>query len=280
MTDRGDRMSKHSQGTAPDAGANGTTRTAFTGNTVAEHVPARGLDGLLGTGPVFTHALRGYDCLQVDDYVAGAETELLVLRRENEHLLSRYAACSGELQNARRRLAQLVRERESLPSPEDARAMVQRAEEEAEQVRAEARAEAEARLAKVASMREAVDALREQARSEAEALRAEGAAALQAAHREAEEARRAAAARAQQERAAVEAELAALRAEQDRVRQTTRALVGHVDDALGQLAHVLVGDEGSDTLRIGTLPDDVSVLADRRDATTRDGGRGEVAAAS
>ncbi|MEX5717021.1 hypothetical protein, partial [Geodermatophilus maliterrae] len=159
-------MSKHSQEVAPDTGADGTRRTAFTGNTAAEHAPARGLDGLLGTGPVFTHAVRGYDRLQVDDYVAAAETELLVLRRENEHLLSRYAACSGELQNARRRLAQLVRERETLPSPEDARALIERAQEEAERVRAEARAEAEARLAKVASMREAVIALREQAHGE------------------------------------------------------------------------------------------------------------------
>ncbi len=332
MTDRGDGMSKHSQGEAPDAGAGTTRRTAFSGNTAAEHTPARGLDGLLGTGPVFTHALRGYDCLQVDDYVAAAETELLVLRRENDHLLSRYAACSGELQNARRRLAQLVREREALPSPEDARALFQRAEEEAERVRAEARTEAEARLAKVASMREAVVALREQARAEAAALRAEAASALKAARREAEDARRAAAAeqarldrqaeeararreaeaaaRAQAERAAVEAELAALRAEQDRVRGTLQVLTGHVDDALAGLAEVLRGDEvpadsrstdsrRTDTLRTEALPDDVSVLADRRDAAARDetprtadadgadrtargggGGRDEVAAAS
>jgi colicin import membrane protein len=283
MTDRGDRMSKHSQGTAPDAGADAARRTAFTGNTAAEHVPARGLDGLLGTGPVFPHALRGYDCVQVDDYVAAAETELLVLRRENDHLLSRYAACSGELQNARRRLAQLVRERESLPSPEDARALLQRAEEEAEQVRAEARAEAEARLAKVAEMRQAVTALREQARREADARRAEAAAELQAVHREAEEARRAAAAQAQRERAAVEAELAALRAEKEGVCETLRVLTGHVDDALAGLARVLRDDEvgpdaagtdalRTDTVRTGALPDDVSVLADRRDAAARDEG--------
>ncbi|MBM7808764.1 cell division septum initiation protein DivIVA [Geodermatophilus bullaregiensis] len=281
-------MSKHSQGAAPDAGASGTRRTAFTDNTAAEHAPARGLDGLLNTGPVFTHAVRGYDRLQVDDYVAAAETELLVLRRENEHLLSRYAACSGELQNARRRLAQLVREREALPSPEDARILVERAQEEAERVRTEARAEAEARLAKVAEMREAVIALREQAHGEVAGVRAEAQAAREEAHREAEEARRAAAAerarldreaaeararreaeaaaRAQEERAAVAAELAALHAERDRVRETLRVLGGHVDDALAGLAEVLRGD----AVPTDELPDDVSVLAERRDAAARD----------
>src|SRR3712207_2612900 len=98
-------MSQHTHHSAPDAaGDEGRRRTRFTGNRTSDDARPGELDGLLGTGPVFTHAVRGYDRLQVDDYVAWAETELHVLRRENDHLLSRYAAASAELQNARRRL--------------------------------------------------------------------------------------------------------------------------------------------------------------------------------
>ncbi|PWW23861.1 DivIVA protein [Geodermatophilus normandii] len=247
--------------------------TAGTGGPPASGRPS-GLDGLLGTGPVFTGAVRGYDRTQVDDYVSWAETEMLVLRRENDHLLSRYAAASTEVQNARRRLAQLVRERQSLPGPEDALALVRRAEqeaaaltaaaeEEAARVRAEARTEAAARLSGVAEMREAVRALREQTRSEAAAV-------LEAARREAAELGRAAAAErdrldreaaeararaddeARERRRLAEAELQPLRDERDEARDWLRRLTGQIDQALAVVA--------------GVLPDDVPVLADKREA--------------
>ena len=48
------------------------------------------LDVLLEPRPVFRAALRGYDRLQVDDYVAWAGTELLAVRRANDDLLTRY----------------------------------------------------------------------------------------------------------------------------------------------------------------------------------------------
>ena len=264
-----------------------------------------GLDGLLGTGPVFTGAVRGYDRAQVDDYVAWAETELLVLRRENDHLLSRYAACSADLQNARGRLAQLVRERQSLPGPEDARALVRRAEEEAaaltaaaeeeaRRVRAEAQEEAQARLSGVVEMREAVTALRDQTRSEAaavlEAARREAAALRRAAvaecqrlDREAAEVRARADAEALERRRALEAELEPLRDHRDEARDWLRRLTGQIDEALAVVT--------------GVLPHDVPVLAERREAAEtadgpaaaadasqltvlRSGGRPEVAAAS
>jgi cell division septum initiation protein DivIVA len=228
----------------------------------------------LGSAPVFTGAVRGYDRTQVDDYVAWAETEVLVIRRENDHLLSRYAACSAELQNARRRLAQLVRERQSLPGPEDALAMVRRAEEqaaavtavaeeEARRVVAEARAEAAARLSGVVEMREALTALREQTRSEAaavlEAARREAAELARAAvqereqrDRQAAEARARADAEALERRRVTEAEVLRLRHERDQARDWLRGLTGHIDQALAVVA--------------GVLPDDVPVLADRREA--------------
>ncbi len=245
-----------------------------TGDGAGRRPATGGLDGLLGTAPVFTGAVRGYDRGQVDAYVDWAETEVLVLRRENDHLLSRYAACSTELQNARRRLAQLARERQSLPGPEEARALVQRAEqeaaarvaaaeEEARTVLAEARTEAAARLNGVVEMRQAVLALREQTRSEAaavlEAARREAAQLGRAAadererlDREAAEARARADAEVAERRRAAEAELEPLRDERDQAREWLRRLTGQIDQALAVVA--------------GVLPQDVAVLAERREA--------------
>ncbi|SNS82140.1 Cell division septum initiation DivIVA, interacts with FtsZ, MinD [Geodermatophilus saharensis] len=273
----------------------GHARHAAAGDDDTRRAPS-GLDGLLGTGPVFKTAVRGYDRAQVDTYVDWAETEVMVLRRENDHLLSRYAACSTELQNARRRLAALVRERQSLPGPEEARALVARAEqeaaavtataeEEARRLLAEARTEAEARLRGVAEMREAVIALREQTRSEAaavlEAARRQAAEVGRAAaeerarldraaaearerldqeavevrarlDREAAEVRARADAEALERRLAAEAELAPLRDERDQAREWLLGLTGQIDRALAVVA--------------GVLPDDVPVLAERREA--------------
>ena len=148
------------------------------------------LDGLLGTGPTFTGALRGYDRMQVDNYVAWAEEEIALARREAAQLLSRYAACSGDLQGARRRLAQMARERTVAESraqeilaqaAAEARAVVAAALEEAERIGAEARIEAQARLDKVDAIRAAAVVERDTARIEARGLRAEAAAALAAA---------------------------------------------------------------------------------------------------
>ncbi|MGY1605746.1 MULTISPECIES: hypothetical protein [unclassified Geodermatophilus] len=234
---------------------------------------------------MFTGAVRGYDRAQVDDYVNWAETEVLVLRRENDHLLSRYAAASAELQNARRRLAALVRERQSLPGPDEALELVRRAEaeaaartaaaeEEARRVVEEARTEAEARLSGVAEMREAVIALREQTRSEAaavlEAARREAAelgrgaaeerarldraaaAVRERLDREAAEVRARADAEAAERRRVAEAELAPLRDERDQAREWLLGLTGQIDRALAVIT--------------GVLPDDVPVLAERREA--------------
>ncbi|MGY1741837.1 MULTISPECIES: DivIVA domain-containing protein [unclassified Blastococcus] len=190
------------------------------------------LEGLLGTGPCFTGALRGYDRLQVDNYVAWAEAEIAAARRESDHLLSRYAASSSELQEARRRLAQLARERDAAPQADPARQLLvdaaehaavltAAAEAEAERIRREAREEAEARLRNVADLRAAAVAVREQAAAE-----------LEAARRELDAARTAAAA----QQAELVAEVAELRRQRDEARGSLRRLREQVDVALQVVA--------------------------------------------
>lgn len=262
-------------------GASHETAPGGAGN----QAPGGGLDGLLDTAPVFSGAVRGYDRTQVDDYVTWAETEVLVLRRENDHLLGRFAACSAELDAARRRLAQVARERVPVPGPGDPRTVLQRAEREAAAVTAaaeaearrvleEARTEAAARLAGVAEMREAITSLRDQTRSEAaavlaaarreaEAVRQEAVLERERLDREAADARTRADAEALERRRAVEAELVPLRDERDEARSWLRRLTGQIDDALAVVA--------------GVLPDDVPVLAERREAA--DAPRDEAVAA-
>ncbi len=187
-----------------------------------------GLDGLLSTAPCFRGALRGYDRMQVDNYVAWAEAEIALARRESDHLISRYAACSAELANARLRLAQTARERAEQPRADQVQQLLVRAAEsaaaitaaaaaEAERIRDEAREEAEARLANVAGLRTAAEAVREEA-----------ATALAEARRE----REAAEAAWAQEVAALRAEAAEARRQRDRAWDSLEQLREHVGAAL------------------------------------------------
>ncbi len=196
-----------------------------------------GLDGLLGTGPCFRGALRGYDRMQVDNYVAWAESEIALARRESDHLLSRYAACSAELASARLRLAQIARERAEHPradqaqqllvqTAEQAAAITAAAEAQAVRIRDEARAEADARLANVAGLREAAAAVAEQA---AEALAA------------AERERVAAEAASAREIAAIRAEADELRRQRDRAWESLAGLREQVSSALQVVAGVVPG---------------------------------------
>jgi cell division septum initiation protein DivIVA len=137
------------------------------------------LDGLLSTRPCFRGALRGYDRIQVDNYVAWAESELVTLRRQSDHLLGRYGAAQAELEISRRLLAQSPRGRE-LSSASDrvgemlrlaadeATSMTAAGADEAERILADARLEADARLRKAHEIKEAAlaasDQMREQAR--------------------------------------------------------------------------------------------------------------------
>lgn len=186
------------------------------------------LDGLLGTGPVFRGALRGYVRLEVDNYVAWAEGELALARRENDHLLTRYSACAAELAEVRRRLAQLERERSGasgdgsaqerlVRAAEHAAALTAAAQAEARRIRDAARAEARTRLDNVARLREAAVAVREEATA-----------------RVAEERQRSAVAEAAaaERIAALSAELEAVRGERDRARDSLARMREQVGCAL------------------------------------------------
>src|SRR4051794_1814886 len=70
------------------------------------------LDAMLSVRPCFRGALRGYDRMQVDNYVAWAESELQAMRRQSDLLLGRYGAAQAELEISRRLLSQSPRGRE------------------------------------------------------------------------------------------------------------------------------------------------------------------------
>jgi len=237
------------------------------------------LDELLGLRPVFRVRTLGYDRLQVDNYAAWAESELSTARREVDHLLNRFAACSAELEISRRLLADAPRGHEAFPASdrvtemlrlasEEAAALTDAGAEEAERILAEARTEADARLRKAHQIKEmAVDAADELC-AHARRERAEATAVLERARREAEQLlgaaaeerdRRDAEARLQRERAAdaaaarladVQREVDDLRRQRDEARQSLRTLT----DQIGQALQAVVT----------TVPEEMVVLAGRQ----------------
>jgi cell division septum initiation protein DivIVA len=207
-------------------------------------VPSRtgGLDSLLTTGPVFSARLHGYDRLEVDNYVAWAESELVTALRETEHLLARYGACAAELEISRRLLAQTPKGRDFSQvsdrvrdilrlAADEATSVVASATEKAEQIVAGARLEADERLRTAHRVKEAAAATADEMRELAERDRAEAAALLERSRAEAES--MVSHATAERDRLAAEAaqtreQLTALRAETEDVRR-------HRDDALAAL---------------------------------------------
>jgi colicin import membrane protein len=155
------------------------------------------LETILEGRPLFRTALRGYDRLQVDNYVSWAETELTATRRENDDLLSRYGTCSAELEISRRLLACSPEGRELVKTSErvgeilrlaadEAATLTEAGATEADRLRAEARAEADALLRRATEIKEAALADCRRAEEEARAARAEGVTRLQEASAEAD----------------------------------------------------------------------------------------------
>jgi cell division septum initiation protein DivIVA len=223
------------------------------------------LDEMLGLRPIFRNQLHGYDRLQVDNYAAWAEAELVTVRREVDHLLARFGECSAELEISRRLLAEAPRRREVFPVSErvqqmlklasdEATAMTEAGAQEAERLLDEARTEADAWLRKAHQVKEmavvAADELREQART----LRADATALLEKARADAAELLRQAAAErerleveaaAERERAAaaaaarladVQAEVDDLHRQRDLARQALRGLTDRIGEALQVVA--------------------------------------------
>jgi cell division septum initiation protein DivIVA len=252
---------------AASDGASGEGRTAGASAVSAPaHPNVRGdLEELMDHRPVFRTRLQGYDRLEVDNYTAWAEGELVTVRREVDHLLSRFAQCSAELEISRRLLAEAPRGRETFPVSErvqkmlalaadEAAAIAEAGTQEADRLIAEARTEADARLRKAHEIKEmavgTADELLEQARRDraiaaASIERARTAAAeilKQAAVEREQQAMQAAAEReravaaATAELAAVQNEVDELRRQRDDVRQTLRGLTDRLGEALEAVA--------------------------------------------
>jgi colicin import membrane protein len=198
----------------------GVARDAREEDGVGKH--AEGLGELLTTGPLFEVVRRGYDRLAVDAYVESTEQELQKLRAKLHTVLRRFHAVSDALVEAR-----------------------QRPEDHAGDIVAQARAEADARMANVTALREAATAARDEARRD----RARAAAELDAARRtaasvlaEAQAARDEAEATAALRLAALESEMADLRRQRDEARAYLRRLTGQIEQALQSLTAVLPDD--------------------------------------
>jgi cell division septum initiation protein DivIVA len=220
---------------------------------------------------VFRVRLHGYDRLEVDNYTAWAEDELVAVRREVDHLLSRYGECSAQLEISRRLLADAPPGREAYPISQRVREMLRLAEDEAaaltdagardaERIVAEARTEADARLRKAHEIKQmavdAADELLDQARRD----RAAAAAQIERVKADAAEILRQAAierdrlaAQAAQEReradaaatahlAAVQAEVDDLRRQRDQARQSLRGLTDRIGEALQAVADMVPED--------------------------------------
>ncbi|MGY1616223.1 hypothetical protein ACI797_05705 [Geodermatophilus sp. SYSU D00691] len=219
------------------------------------------LNALLTTAPVFRSSVRGYDRLQVDNYVAWAEAELRAARRETDDLVERYGRASAELEISRRLLARSPEGQEMSAISERMGRMLQMAadegaeitasaQEEAEQILTEARIEADARLRKAHEIKQMAVEAGDRMREEARLVRAEATATLERARaeaaqilRDAEEERDRLAREAQESRSRAEAELAkwladtraAARREQEEAAAAAEAMVAEARGEVEEL---------------------------------------------
>ena len=257
------------------------------------------LPTVLGAGPAFDRALAGYDRFQVDTYVRWAEDELTAADREQERLLARHLQTVAALEEARALLTHSSGGAEVVRVSGRITALLAAAADEAEGLRAEARAdraaataEAEATVARacrvladaVASAERvaeeaagraaetATEAARlleragrtlEDARATAEARRAEADAAVRRAAEDADAGRR---------RAAEDADAARLRARAEVVAMlnTGREQRCRADAAAAALRERLDGEAAA---RLAVLLGEVAHLEQRRDALRAEVGR-------
>jgi cell division septum initiation protein DivIVA len=250
------------------------------------------LQELLDHRPVFRVRLQGYDRLEVDNYTAWVEGELITVRRQVDHLLSRFGECAAQLEISRRLLADAPPGREAFPVSQRVQEMLRLAEDEAaaltdagareaERIVAEARTEADARLRKAHEIKQmavdAADELLRQARSDrataaAQIDRAAGEAAEILRQAVAERDRLAALAAQERERAdaaaaerlaAVQAEVDELRRQRDQARQSLRGLTDRIGEALQAVADMVPEDHPRAHVVRGNVA--VDVAAGQRD---------------
>src|SRR4051812_37473951 len=185
------------------------------------------LYALLTTAPVFRTAVRGYDRLQVDNYVSWAESEVRAARRETDDVVERYGRVCAELEISRRLLARSPEGQEMTAISERMGRMLRMAADEAaelsaggqaeaDQILADARTEADARLRKAHEIKQMAIEASDRMREEARLLRAEATAEGDRAGAQASQMLRDAA--AERERLAAEAADARSRAEAELAR--------------------------------------------------------------
>jgi colicin import membrane protein len=140
------------------------------------------LPTMLDSGPAFATAWRGYDRLQVDNYVAWAESELHAAQRITDELVTRLAASEADLQRARQLLellAQSERDRNLLRLSDRVADLLCLAEQEAAASAAATAADAAQADDIIAHAREEAEVIVRRARQ----LEAHAAARVQAAER-------------------------------------------------------------------------------------------------
>ncbi|SEO48398.1 hypothetical protein [Trujillonella endophytica] len=106
------------------------------------------LPSVLGAGPMFGRAVAGYDRFQVDTYVQWAEGELTAAERELDSLMARHLSTRAALDEARQLLSHSAGGGELLSASRRIGDLLATAADEAEDIRAEARAEAAAAAAR------------------------------------------------------------------------------------------------------------------------------------
>jgi cell division septum initiation protein DivIVA len=191
---------------------------------------------------MFRPAVRGYDRLQVDNYVTWAETEVQTARRQVEELTSRYGSALAELEISRRLLAQSPTGREMTRISERIGQMLRLAADEAadltasgareaERLVSEARAEADAILRKARDVKEVAVAASDRMRNESRLMRAEAMTVLDRARREAAELIQAAG-----------LERRRLDQQTEQARQIVRGVTAQIGAAIGALAADLQRD--------------------------------------
>jgi cell division septum initiation protein DivIVA len=242
------------------------------------------LDTMLSTPPSFRSRVRGYDRLQVDNYVRWAETELTGARREVDDLAIRYGSCLAELQICQQLMARSPEGRQLQQVSERVADLLRLAADEAADLRAagaeqadrlvgDARAEADALLHRAQEAGEADSARAAKLREDAEAERADADAVLTRAR--AEVSWMVADAEAERDRLAEQA-----RREREAMLAAAALQVGEMQEEVADLARqreqawatlVRLSDQiggALDDLAKG-LPHDVRVLSEASDNGSR-----------
>jgi colicin import membrane protein len=185
------------------------------------------LPTMFDSGPAFGTVMRGYDRLQVDNYVAWAENELRAAQRLTTELVTRLAASEGEAQRARELVAGAARDRDLVVLADRVTELLRLAAQEAEASAQSAVDDAAEAEDVIANAREEAEVIIRRARQ----LEARAAARLQAAERRLADARTA----EERTRSRVQAMLQDASDEQDRLQEDATARLAQTQQEVQEL---------------------------------------------